>query len=75
MDPLTDTQKRFFTFLDAKLVTILPMFKKLTQSFVFGLIIIKVNTDLFKKEDRMYYRIVFFHTISKIATEVLTIGK
>ena len=31
---------------------ILPMLEKLKQSFVFGLIIMKVNTDLFEKENR-----------------------
>ena len=73
--PLTVTQKRFFTFLDAKFVMILPMLEKLKQSFAFGLIIIKVNTDLFEKENRMYHRTVFIHTIFKIDTEVLMIGK
>ena len=46
---------------------ILPVLKKLKQSFVFGLIIIKVNTDLFEKENRTYHRSVFIHTIFKIA--------
>ena len=45
---------------------ILPMLEKLKQSFVFGLIIIKVNTDL-------YHRSVSIHTIFKIATQVLII--
>ena len=69
--PLTVTQKKFFTFRDAKLVMILPMLEKLKQSFVFGLIIIKVNTDLFEKENRTYHRSVFIYTIFKIAIEVL----
>ena len=73
--PLTVTLKRFFTFLDAKFVMILPMLEKLKQSFVFGSIIIKVNTDPFRKENRTYHRSVFIHTIFKIATEVLMIGK
>ena len=73
--PLTVTQKRFFTFWDVKFVMILPMLEKLKQSFVFGLIIIKVNTDLFEKENRTYHRSVFIHTIFKIAIEVLMIGK
>ena len=73
--PLTVIQKRFFTFLDAKFVMILLILEKLKQSFVFGLIIIKVNTDLFEKENRMYHRSVFIHTIFKTATEVLMIGK
>ena len=54
---------------------ILPMLEKLKQSFVFGLIIIKVNTDLLEKKNRMYHRSVFIHTIFKIAIEVLMIGK
>ena len=45
------------------------------NSFVFGPTIIKVNTDLFEKENKTYHRSVFIHTILKIATEVLTIGK
>ena len=73
--PLTITQKRFFTFWDAKFMTILPMLEKLKQSFVFGLIIITVNTYLIVKEKRMYRRSVFIHTMFKIATEVLMIGK
>ena len=75
VDPLTVTQKKFFTFWDAKFVMILPMLEKLKQSFLFGLIIIKVNTDLFEKQNRMYHRSVFIHTIFKIVTEVLMIGK
>ena len=43
------------------------MLEKLKQSFVFGLIIIKVNTDLFEKENRTHHRTVFIHTIFKIA--------
>ena len=58
-----------------KFVMILPILGKLKQSFVFGLIIIKVNTDLFEKENRMYQRNVFIHTIFRIVTEVLMIGK
>ena len=71
---LTVTQKRFFTFWDAKFVMILPMLEKLKQSFVFSLIT-KVNTDLFEKENRMYHKSGFIHTIFKIATQVLMIGK
>ena len=40
---------------------ILPMLENLKQSFVFGLITIKVNTNLFEKEKRMYQRRVFIH--------------
>ena len=54
---------------------ILSVLEKLKQSFVFGLIIIKINTDLFEKEYRMYHRSVLIHGIIKIATEVLMIGK
>ena len=53
---------------------ILPMLGRLKKSSTFGLIIIKANTDLFEKENRMKYKIVFIHTIYKIATKVLTIG-
>ena len=65
-DPLTVTQKRFFTFWDVKFVMILPILENVKQSFVFGLIIIKVNTDLFGKENRAYHRSVFIQTIFKM---------
>ena len=58
-----------------KIVMILLMLEKLKQSFVFGLIVIKVNTDLSEKENRTYYRSVFIYTILKIAIEVLVIEK
>ena len=45
------------------------------KSSIFDLIIIKVNNDLFEKENRMYHRSVFIHTMYKIATKVLMIGK
>ena len=51
------------------------LMEKLKQSFAFGLIIIKVNTDLFEKENRTYHRSIFINTIFKIAIEVLMIGK
>ena len=55
---------------------ILAMLEKLEQCFVFGLIIIKVRTDLFEKENRTYHdRSVFIHTTFKIAIDVLIIGK
>ena len=38
------------------------MLEKLKQSFFFGLIIIKVNTNLFENEKKMYHRSVFIHT-------------
>ena len=72
--PLTVTQKRFFTFWNVKFVMILPMLEKLKQSFFFGLIVIKVNTDLFKKENRTYHRSVSMHTIFKIAIEIWWLG-
>ena len=53
---------------------ILPILEKLKQSFMFGLINIKLNTDLFENENRMYHKSIFFHNIFKIATEVLIIG-
>ena len=65
----------FFTFGDVKFVMILPMLEKIKQSFVFGLIILKVNTDLFEKENITYHRSVFIHTLFKTAIEVLMIGK
>ena len=58
-----------------KFVMILLMLEKLKQSFVFSLIFIKINTDLFEQENRMYHRSVFIYTIFKIATEVLMNGK
>ena len=54
---------------------ILPMLERLKQSSTFGLIIIKVNIDLFEKGNRMYHKSVFIHTMYKIATKVLMIGK
>ena len=51
------------------------MLGRLKQSSTFALIIIKVNNDLFEKENnRMYYKIVFIHAMYKIATKVLTVG-
>ena len=52
---------------------ILPKLKGLKQSSVFGLP--TKNTDLFEKENRMYHKSVFIHTMFKIATKVLMIGK
>ena len=54
---------------------ILPMLERLKQSSTFGLIIIKVNIDLFENGNRMYHKSVFIHTMYKIATKVLMIGK
>ena len=56
-------------------VMILPMLEKLKQTFVFGLIIIKVNINFFKGEKGMYHGNVFIHTIFKIAKEILMIAK
>ena len=53
VDPLTVTQKKSFTFWDAKFVMTLHMLERLKQSSVFDLIIIKVNTDLFEKENNV----------------------
>ena len=75
VDPLTVTQKKLFPFWDAKFVMILAMLERLKQSSAFGLIIIKVNTNLFEKENRMHHKSVFIHTMYKIATKVLMIGK
>ena len=64
MAHLTVTQERFFTSWDAKFVIILPMLEKLKESFVSGLIIIKVNTDLFKKENGVPQKLFDSHYIS-----------
>ena len=53
---------------------ILPILEERKQSFFFGVIIIKGNTDLFEKEDRMYHRSVFIYIIFKIAVELLIMG-
>ena len=73
--PLYCNLEKGLYLLRCRIYMILPMLGKQKQSFVFGLIIIKVNTDLFEKEKRMYHRGVFIHTIFKIVTEVLMIGK
>ena len=75
VDPLTVTQKKYFTFRDAKFVMTLHMLERLKQSSVFDLVIIKINTYLFEKKNRMYYRSVFIHTMYKIATKILMIEK
>ena len=41
---------------------ILSMLEKLEQSLFFVLLIIKVNTNLFEKENAMYHKSVFIHT-------------
>ena len=51
---------------------ILPM-GRLKQIFVFSLIIIKVNTGLFEKENRIYHRSAFIHAMFKIATKVMMV--
>ena len=63
VEPLTLTQKKFTTFRDAKSVMILLMLERLKQSSTFGLIIIKVNTNLFEKENRIYHKSIFIHTM------------
>ena len=69
---LLNSNSRFSISWDAKFVMILPMFEKLKQSFIFGSITIKVNTDILEKGNRTYHRSVF---ISKIVIEILMIGK
>ena len=54
---------------------ILSILERLKQSSVFGFIILKVNTDLLEKENRMYHRSDFIHLTFKIATNLLMIGK
>ena len=44
------------------------MLESLTENSAFGFIIIKVNTELFEKKNRMY---VFIHTMFKFATKLL----
>ena len=56
---LTVTQKKFFTFWNAKFGMILPVLERLKQSFTLSFIITKINTDLFGKENRMYHRSVY----------------
>ena len=51
------------------------MLETLKQISAFGLKIIKVNTNFLEKESRMYHKSVFIHTMYKIATKVLMIGK
>ena len=75
VDPLTVTQKMSFTFWGAKFVMTLPMLEMIKHSSVLNLIIIKVNTNLFEKKNRMYHKSDFIHTIYKIATKVMIIGK
>ena len=75
MGPFIVTSERFFNFWDAKFVMTLTMLVKLKQSFVFDLIIIKINTDLFEKENITYHRSVFIRALFKIAAEVLMTGK
>ena len=74
VDPLTVTQKKFFTFCDAKFVMIHPMLRKLKQTSAFSLTIIKGNANLFEKENRMYHKSVFIHSMYKIVAKVLMIG-
>ena len=71
--PLNINLKKFSTFLDAKLVMILPMLANAKFRLSFNNY--KVNADLFEKENRMYLRPVFIHTMFKIATKVFMIGK
>ena len=72
--PLTVTEKTFFNFWEENFVMILPMLEKLKETFVFGLIIIKVNTDLIRKENNVPQK-GFHSRYIQIAIEVLMIGK
>ena len=51
------------------------MLERLKQSSVSGLIAIKVNTDLLRKQKRMSHKIVFIYTLFNIVTKVLMIDK
>ena len=59
--PLTVTSKKF-------------MLEKLKESFALGLLIIKVNTNLPEKENRIYHSRVFTPIMFKIAKKVLMNG-
>ena len=50
------------------------MLERLKQSSVLDLITIKVNTDIFEKENRMCHRKVFIDIMFKTTTKVLMIG-
>lgn len=43
VNPLIVTKKKFFTLWDVKFLVTLPILERLKQSFVSGLIIVKVN--------------------------------
>ena len=73
--PLTVNSEKVLYLLRCKICDDIPMLEKLKQSFVFRFLIVKVNNDLFEKENRTYHRSVFIHAIFKIAIEVLMIGK
>ena len=73
--PLNCNSEKVLYLLRCKICDDSSCLEKLKQSFVFGLIIIKVNIDLFEKENRAYHRTAFIHTIFKIAIEILMIGK
>ena len=73
--PLNCKSKKTLYHLRYKICGDSPYFGKARKKFGRGLLIIKVNTDLVEKENKMYHRSVFIYTIFKIATEVLKIGK
>ena len=73
--PLYCNSEKVLQLLRCKLVVILPILENLKQTFIFRLIFMKVNTNLFEKKNRIYHRSVFIHTIFKIVTEILMIGK
>ena len=61
-----NSEKVLYFLRCAKFVMILPMLEKLKQTFVFSLVIINVNTDLFENENITYHKSAFIHTIFKI---------
>ena len=73
--PFNINSEKVLYLLRCKICDDTPTLEKLKQRFVFGLIIIKVNTNFFKKENRIYHRSIFMHTMFKTATEVLIFGK
>ena len=74
VEPLTVTQKKFITFRDAKSVMILVRLERLKQSSTFGLIIIKVNTNLFREGKQNIPQKHFHSHYVQDCLKVLTIG-
>ena len=71
VDRYTLTQKKLFTFWDAKFAMLLFMLERLKQSFALDLVIIKVKTDFSEKENIMYHRNVFTHIVFRIVIKRL----